>query len=118
MLLLNYLDYNLTLRDPISPIQVELIAPVEVRRAMNGTAYTYIKTPQRFGLTFTVESLSFAEREDILNFFNITNPHAFVLTDYSGTQWSVKFIDSSLDFQERKEGIWLVTIRLEGSLNG
>ena len=119
MLLFNYLDYYLTTRNPMQPFQVELIAPVAVRRAMNGTAYTYIKTPKRYRISFSLISLTDSEREDLFNFFNVTSPNSFNLTDHAGTVWAVQFVDSKLSFQENvsTEHVWSVTIQLEGSQN-
>lgn len=116
MLLYNYLDYYLTTRDPITPIQRELIAPVSVNRSMSGVGYTYIKTPQRYHFSYTIDILTHAERDELFNFFNLVIGNKFVLTDYDLDTWLVEFVQNKLNLVERRTS-WQVLIELEGVAN-
>lgn len=119
MILLNYFNYALTLRSPISPISIELVTPINLQRAMSGAAYSYIKRPLKYRLTFTIQFLTSQERDDFISFYHLTHPNIFSLTDNDDQLWFMQFLDPKVDIEEisTKGNIWQTTLRLEGTKN-
>jgi len=80
--------------------------PLRIKRAMDGTTYSYAfgqylnNLGYRKKLNMSFRNLTGIQRSQIITFFDIAGKDEITVIDHLGTTWTVKIFTSNLTFRE------------------
>lgn len=114
------LDYNGTvssLRTPKNPPQVTIDAGLNIRVAIDGTVYSYIKTPVKYTHLITVDMFKCPGQDklDFINFLEVSAGKPFDFVDQNGVAWRVRLIDDPVVLTNAVKSSDEVSFQLTGT---
>jgi len=97
-----------------------LRSSIRMRRAMDGTRYTYVKSNSRFHFSWQFR-LARMKALELRAFIKSYAGSEIRLTDHYGEQWDVFFMNNPFEFNGASRGspapgneTWTITLELEG----
>lgn len=93
-----------------------LTSSVDVKRAMDGTRYTYVKAKVHEKLEFTFQ-LTPSKSEELKAFIEEYIGQAIRVVDHDGKVWRVNLTNDEFSYQPRMRDNWVeVSLELKGVL--
>ena len=87
------------LPNPVLSNAIAVDAEINLRRAMDGTPYTYVKVSDtRTRITMQFERVGYGRTQSMSDFFRILGGDTFDLVDHNEDSWLVRFNQPEFDF--------------------
>lgn len=96
-----FIQTTIVLPNPLLDDTKNLVSNLTLRRAMNGKAFTYVKSNKNRLLkyTFTLDRLKGLELE---NFIDVYNGEDIKIQNWKGEIWKVKIVNNPIDFVQTR----------------